>query len=128
MIIAASYMASIPIGIAATLAIVFHEIPQEIGDFGILIYGGFSRRKALFYNFVSALAAFLAMFMIFFSIHFENSISFLLSFGAGGFVYLASADLIPELHKVINKRKSSIQIISLFNRHWSNLDCIYILQ
>lgn len=117
MIIAASYMSSIPIGIAATLAIVFHELPQEIGDYGILIYGGFSKRRALFYNFISALAAFLgAISIIFFPFIFfsiENSIAFLLSFGAGGFIYIASADLIPELHKVIDKRKSSIQLIVL---------------
>lgn len=113
MIIAASYIASTSIGIASTLAIVFHEIPQEIGDYGILIYGGFSKRKALFYNFITALAAFLgAISIMFFQVAIENSI--LLSFGAGGFIYIASADLIPELHKVIDKKKSSIQIISLF--------------
>ncbi|MEM2924104.1 MAG: ZIP family metal transporter [Methanocellales archaeon] len=118
MIIAASYIASIPIGITATLAIIFHEIPQEIGDYGILIYGGFSKRKALLYNFIISLAAFLgATFVMFFPVAFfsiGDIIPFLLSFGAGGFIYIASADLIPELHKVIDKKKSSIQIISLF--------------
>src|SRR3989338_9198941 len=57
LVIGASYLASIPVGIATTLAVIFHELPQEIGDFGVLLHGGFSKAKALFFNFVTALTA-----------------------------------------------------------------------
>lgn len=57
MIIAASFLVNVPVGIATTIAVIFHEIPQEIGDFGSLVYGGFSKKKALIYNFLSALTA-----------------------------------------------------------------------
>ena len=59
LIIAASFLTNISLGIITTIAVIFHEIPQEIGDFGILVYGGFSRTKALFFNFLSALTAIL---------------------------------------------------------------------
>ncbi len=99
-IIAASFLTNIPLGIAATVAIALHEIPQEIGDFALLIYGGLSRAKALLYNFLSALTAVAGGLAGYF---FLNKLAhpklFLLAFAAGGFLYIASADLIPELHK-----------------------------
>lgn len=113
-IIAASFIVNIPLGIAATLAIIFHEIPQEIGDFAILVYGGFSKLKAIFYNFLSALTAILgAVLTYFFSTTFEGLITFLLPFAAGGFIYIAMSDLIPELHKEEKMSKSLIQLVSL---------------
>ncbi len=100
MIIAASYLISIPVGIATTIAVVFHEIPQEIGDFGVLVHGGFSRMKALAYNFASALTAvFGAVLVLVVSSSSENVGFFLVPFAAGGFIYIATADIIPELHK-----------------------------
>ncbi|MCX6814454.1 MAG: ZIP family metal transporter [Candidatus Aenigmarchaeota archaeon] len=63
LIIGASYIASIPVGIATTLAVIFHEIPQEIGDFGVLLHGGFGKRKALFMNFLTALTAVLGLLL-----------------------------------------------------------------
>jgi len=100
LIIAASYLVSIPVGIATTVAVLLHEIPQEIGDFGVLVHGGFSRRKAIAYNFLTALSAVLgaAIAVIAFSF-IEGSMIILLGFAAGGFIYIASTDLIPELHK-----------------------------
>lgn len=100
MVIAASYIASTPIGIATTIAVILHEIPQEIGDFGVLIYAGYSKVKALFFNFLSALAAILGAVIVLAvgikSIEFSSA---LLPFAAGGFIYIAGSDLIPELKK-----------------------------
>ncbi|HBP00888.1 MAG TPA: ZIP family metal transporter [Candidatus Moranbacteria bacterium] len=100
MIIAASYLISIPVGIATTIAVLFHEIPQEIGDFGVLVHGGFSKTKALFYNFASASTSVLgAVLVLVASSYSENAEIFLVPFAAGGFIYIATADIIPELHK-----------------------------
>jgi zinc and cadmium transporter len=100
LIIAASYLAAIPIGVATTIAVLLHEIPQEIGDFGVLIHGGFSKGKAIFYNFLTALSAIAgAVIAITLSSFIEGSLVFLLGLAAGGFIYIAATDLIPELHK-----------------------------
>jgi len=111
MIIAAAYLSSIQVGIAATVAVLLHEIPQELGDFGILIYGGLSRKKALFFNFLCALTAVLgALAVYFFSTRIQNISAILVPFAAGGFIYIASADLLPELHKERNLKKAVIQL------------------
>ncbi|MBI2048366.1 MAG: ZIP family metal transporter [Parcubacteria group bacterium] len=100
LIIAASYLVSVEIGIATTLAIILHEIPQEIGDFGILLHAGFRKMQALFLNFLSALLAVLgASLVLIFNEIGAEAISWLIPLAAGGFIYIASADLIPELHK-----------------------------
>jgi zinc and cadmium transporter len=99
-IIAASYLASIKLGVVTTIAVLIHEIPQEIGDFGVLIHGGFSKAKALLMNLLSGLAALIgAVLVLFVSTRFDNVINVLLLFTSGGFIYIASADLIPEIHK-----------------------------
>jgi zinc and cadmium transporter len=99
-IIAASYLISIPAGIATTIAVLLHEIPQEIGDFAVLLHGGFSKGKALALNFASALLAVLGALVVFFL---EGSVDnleiILVPVAAGGFVYIAGSDLIPELHR-----------------------------
>jgi zinc and cadmium transporter len=111
MIIAASFLASVPIGIATTTAVIFHEIPHEIGNFGSLIYGGFSRKKALFFNFLSALAAIIGALAVL-AINFDIAkvSNFLVPFAAGGFIYIASTDLIPELHKSTGNSRSMVQL------------------
>jgi len=100
LVIAAAYFASIPIGIATTLAVIIHEIPQEIGDFGVLLYAGYSKKKALLFNFLSALMALVgAIIGIIFS---EKSTIFtylVIPVAAGGFLYIAGSDLIPEIHR-----------------------------
>ncbi len=114
LIIGASYLASIPVGIATTLAVVLHEIPQEIGDFGVLLHGGFSKRKALFFNFVTALAAiFGAVVSLLLDSYAENITIFLIPFAAGTFIYIAGSDLIPELHKEAEIKKSLLQFIAI---------------
>jgi zinc and cadmium transporter len=99
LIIAASFFVSIPFGIITTLVIIAHELPQELGDFGVLIHGGFSKSKALFYNFLSQLTAVLGGLIGFFFVRSSGLESLLLPFAAGGFIYIAASDLIPELHK-----------------------------
>ena len=100
LIIAAGFITNTHLGIVTTLAVALHEIPQEIGDFGVLIYGGFKKTSALFLNFVCALTAILGgVFGYFIS---ANITEFLLPFAAGGFIYIAATDLIPEIKKEIN--------------------------
>jgi len=111
-IIATSYLVNIPLGIVTSLAVVFHEIPQEIGDFGILIYGGFSRAKALLYNFLSALTAVLgALLAYYFATTVEHFTEWLVPFAAGGFIYIAAVDLLPELHQTQKFRKAALQLL-----------------
>jgi zinc and cadmium transporter len=110
LIIGASYLVSIPVGIATTIAVIFHEIPQEVGDFGSLVYGGFSQKRALLLNFMTALAAILGTVLVLIFGNIENLTSFLIPFAAGGFIYVANADLIPELHKHTEIKKSFWQL------------------
>lgn len=111
-IIGASYMISIEVGIATTIAVILHEIPQEIGDFGVLIHAGYSKAKALLLNFISALTAIAGVVIVFLLGEITESwIMWILPVAAGGFIYIAVADLIPELHKEKNKFYSVIQII-----------------
>ncbi|MBI2657933.1 ZIP family metal transporter [Candidatus Woesearchaeota archaeon] len=113
-VIAVSFMNSTALGIATTIAIIAHEIPQEIADFSILVYGGFSKMKALVYNFLTALTALLgALLTYFFSSIMENSHAYIAAFTIGGFVYIASTDLIPEIHKEKNLKKSMLQLLML---------------
>jgi len=112
LIIGASYSVSIPVGIATTIAVIFHEIPQEVGDFGSLIYSGFSRSRALFLNFMTALSAILGVLIILVLGENEKIVNFLVPFAAGGFIYVASVDLIPELHKYTEIKKSFWQLIT----------------
>jgi zinc and cadmium transporter len=111
-IIAASYFVSIPVGIATTLAVVLHEIPQEIGNFGVLVHGGYSKTKALMLNFVTALTAVLgAVLALVLGEMTEQFSHYLLPFAAGGFIYIAGSDLIPELHKETSLKKSILQLL-----------------
>ncbi len=110
MIIAASFLISIPVGIATTIAVLLHEIPQELGDFGVLLHAGFSKTRALFVNFLSAILAFLGAGVVFILGGLvDNIVQWIIPIAAGSFVYIATADLIPELHKTTEFKKSLIQ-------------------
>ena len=112
-IIAGSYLVSVPVGMATTLAVMLHEIPQEIGDFSVLIHGGFTRQKALWLNFLTALSAVVgAALTLVLAERIEGLVSWLLPLAAGGFIYIASADLIPELHKDATTKRSLGQILA----------------
>jgi len=109
LVIAASFLSSYPLGIATTLAVALHEIPQELGDFGVLVYGGFGKGRALTFNFISALAAILGGIVGYFAYSLlQASIVYLLPFAAGNFIYIAAADLIPEIKHRVSLRRSII--------------------
>lgn len=113
-IIGVGFAVSVEVGFATLVAIALHEIPQEIGDFGLLLYSGMSKSRALLYNFFSALAAILGVVIVSFAAAtVENILPLALAFAAGGFIYIAGSDLVPELHKTKGARKSFTQIICI---------------
>ena len=113
LVIGASFLVSINFGLITTLIIIIHEIPQEIGDFGVLVYGGFSRLKALYCNFIIALTCIIGTIAGYFiSVMVQNFSLFLLPFTAGGFIYIGACDLVPELHKQQNFKKSVSSLLA----------------
>jgi zinc and cadmium transporter len=113
-IIGVTFLTSVPLGMVTTIAVIAHEIPHELSDFFLLIYGGFTNKKALWYNFLSALTAILGTIVVFiFSANILSVSPYLIGFGAGNFLYIAASDLIPELHQKHNIKTSIIQTICL---------------
>ena len=106
LIIAASFMMGISFGIVTTLLIISHELPQELGDFAVLVHGGFGKKKALLYNLFSQMTSIAGGLIGFFFIGTSSLAVYLLPFAAGGFIYIGASDLIPELHKEENKGKT----------------------
>jgi len=98
-LIAGSFMVDVKAGWLTALAIVIHEIPQEIGDVGALIYGGYAPKKAVLYNFICSLTAVLGVvFLLAIGYLFEENMVYFLPVCAGAFIYISASDLIPELH------------------------------
>ena len=111
-VIAASFLTSYEMGVFVTFSVVFHEIPQELGDLGILIKSGFSRRKAFIYNILSGSTAIVfGILAFYFLAYVKNLIPYALSFSAASFLYIALADLIPEMHKKTSLMASITQIV-----------------
>ncbi len=114
MVIAASFLVNPTLGVATTLAVIFHEIPQEIGQFAILLHGGWSKVKAIWYNFASALTSIAgAGMVVLFARHIESAPSFLLAFAGASFIYIALSDIVPQLHKEESREKSVWQFLWL---------------
>jgi zinc and cadmium transporter len=112
LILAASFVTSVELGLTTTIAIAAHEIPQEIGDFGVLIYGGFKKKKAIILNFIVALTIVIGgLIGYFISKSVESAVTFLLPFAAGGFIYIAATDLIPEIKKELDFKKYMATLI-----------------
>ncbi len=112
-LIAGSYMLSIPVGIATTIAVALHEIPQEMGDFGVLLHAGMKVKKAMLFNFLISLTSALGALLVLFSgLGAETVTQYAIPVTIGGFLYIANADLIPELHKEVKPKKSLFQLIS----------------
>ncbi len=112
LIIASTFMIDFHLGVVSTLAIALHEIPQEIGDFGVLLHAGYSRKKALLANFSVALMAMLGGFVGYFlNDTFQNFISYIIPFTAGGFIYIAVSDLMPEVREESNLKKSLMSFL-----------------
>ena len=113
LIIAGSYIVSIPLGIATTIAVILHEVPQEIGDFGVLLYSGLSKLKALLWNLGSALVAVIGAIVGLSLGASETFLHLIIPFAAGGFIYIAGSDLIPELHKECKSKDTFLHIFAL---------------
>ena len=114
LIIGASFLVSVPVGIAISAAVALHKIPKEMGWFGILVHGGFSKGKALVFNYISSLFTIVGAFVALIASNFIENIQFIIiPISVGGFIYLAGSNLIPELHKEVGLVKSILQFIAL---------------
>lgn len=110
-LIGISFLVDVKSGFAVSIAVLMHEIPQEISDFGILLHSGFSISRALFVNFLVSLSAFLGLFCSWiFGAFLEDFLYLVVAFGVGNFVYIALTDLIPELHKETRLISSLFQL------------------
>lgn len=105
LVIAAAFLSSTKLGLITSFLIIMHEIPQELGNFGVLVHGGMSKFKALFYNFLAQLTCVLGG-VIGYLLPIEGFRVLMLPFAAGGFIYIAASDLVPELHKEADLKKS----------------------
>lgn len=111
-VIAASFLTSVELGIFVTLSVMLHEIPQELGDFGILIKCGYSRKKALFYNLLSGSTSLISGTLAYFVLDYvQHFVPYALAIAASVFLYVSMADLIPQMHKETKPKESIIQIL-----------------
>jgi zinc and cadmium transporter len=113
LIIAAAYVVSIPVGIAATISVLLHELPQEIADMGVLLYAGLSKTKAVLYNFAVAAIALLGAAIGLLLAESEHFVEYMLPFAAGIFIYIAASNLVPELHRDCSVKDTAIHVISI---------------
>ncbi len=111
-LIAAAFVESTPLGIVTALAIIAHEIPQEAGDFLILLHSGYSRTKALAFNLLSSLATLVGGILAYFALsHMQSLVPVFLALAAASMIYVAVADLIPGLHKRTELRATAQQVL-----------------
>jgi zinc and cadmium transporter len=111
-VIGASFLVSVPFGMITTLAVIFHEIPQEVGDFAILLHGGMKRTSVFYVNLFSSLSTVIGAVAAFFAVQkLVSSVPFILALGAGGFLYIATADLMPELAKEKKTTRIIAQVV-----------------
>lgn len=115
-LIGATWMFSPELGLATTLGIILHEIPQEISDFGILLRAGFNKRKALLFNFISACTAILGTAIaLWIGTQIAHFSIYMLPVAAGGFIYLATGCLIPEILRDTTKKNLAVNIIFILS-------------
>ena len=109
--IAAGFLAGMPIGVTTTVAVIFHEIPHGIGNFSLLLYSGYGKRKALLLNFLAALSSVAGGLIFYFFAGWVKGLeAYALAFTAGTFIYIAAADMFPELHKEKDAKGSVVQL------------------
>jgi zinc and cadmium transporter len=113
-LIGASYLAGVQVGVATTIAVILHEIPQEIGDFGVLLHAGFSKKRAVLFNLLSAsLAIAGALIALLAGSNTAGFTDLILPVAGGAFIYIAGSDLLPELQKEIGIYKSIVQLCAM---------------
>lgn len=113
-IIALAFLVDIRLGVVTTIAVLLHEIPQEMTDFSILLHGGMARRRALVYNFLVALPALCGGILTYiFADSIASILPYAIALAAGNFIYLAAVDLMPELHEQASLKHSFFQIAFL---------------
>ena len=117
-----AFVADLGLGVTAWLAAAAHEVPQELGDFAVLVKGGWPRRRALLFNLLSALT-FLVGGMVAWGASFTVDVSFLLPFAAGNFIYIAAADLVPEVSRSHRKGENATSVVTFF----AGLLLLYVL-
>jgi len=111
-LIAAAFLTDLHLGIVTAVAVAAHEIPQEVGDFAILLHSGFSRTKALFYNVLSSLTTVIGGVLAYFSLGLaQAALPYVLAVAASSFIYIAVADLIPGLHKRLEPLVTLQQVV-----------------
>jgi zinc and cadmium transporter len=108
--IAGLFLIDFKIGFFAWLGAVFHEIPQELGDYAALVHSGWDKKKALLYNFISSLTFLLGGLITYF-ISSKIDVSFLIPFAAGNFIYIGATDLIPEVNKYYTIKNNLIHFL-----------------
>ncbi len=114
LVIAGSYAVNVTLGIAATISIIFHEIPQEIADFGVLLYSGMSKKKALIFNFLSAATAIVGTLVGILLIEkLHGFTEFVIPFAAGNFIYIAASNLVPQLHRQCKLKDIILHIFAI---------------
>jgi len=114
LVIAGSYAVDISLGLTATISIIFHEIPQEIADFGVLLYSGLSKKKALLFNFLSAITAILGtMIGLFLAERSHGFTHFIIPFAAGNFIYIAASNLVPQLHRQCKIKDTLLHVLAI---------------
>jgi zinc and cadmium transporter len=110
-LIAAAFLTDLHLGIVTGIAVFAHEIPQEVGDFAILLQSGYGRAKALLYNLLSSLATLVGGILAYFGLeHMHQALPYFLALAASSFVYVAVADLIPSLHQRTSARAALQQV------------------
>jgi zinc and cadmium transporter len=111
-VIAAAFLSSIPLGIATAIAVTVHEVPQEVGDFAILLHSGYPRRRALVWNTLSSLATLPGAILAYYSLTAASgAVPFVLAVSAASFIYIAAADLIPGLHRQEREASGAWQVL-----------------
>lgn len=109
-VIAAAFLTSVPLGVATAIAVIAHEIPQEIGDFAILLENGYSRARALLLNTLSAATTLPGAVLAYLWLaEAQSLVPYVLALSAASFIYIATADLVPSLHRKFNLSSSVIQ-------------------
>jgi len=114
LVIAGAYAINVTVGIAATISIIFHEIPQEIADMGVLLYSGMSKRKAIIFNLLSAATAIVGTTIgIFLVGSMHGFTEFIIPFAAGNFIYIAASNLVPQLHRHCKLKDTLLHIFAI---------------